>query len=185
MASATIDAISGVTLYLKPSTNGAPTTPSPWAGDVVNGTWDSVNEQWTFTVTDGASYLVYRRLGGSPANTDPEVGSFTASDASAASDTSSSNVTLLRGSTKRIRHYVVGNNLTGKTLKVYIETKPGTFFAEFNATGGDGYFEFTPSSQLVATMKVFHGSLREPSNGNFVHWNGLVRVSYAADANPS
>lgn len=70
-----VDALVGVTIYVKPAdSNGDPLVLSPWASDVITGTWDLPNIRWSFSLPDNASYVEYQQLGGSPADTDTEVG---------------------------------------------------------------------------------------------------------------
>lgn len=98
-----------------------------------------------------------------------------------ATEVDSSTIKLNVASTKAKTHLVT-SNLTGKTLKLYIETAPGVFFAEVTATGANGSFSFTPSSALTEKTRTFSAALREPSDGNNVLWKGSIEVAYAADA---
>lgn len=87
MSSVSIDTISGITLYLKEATSGAPAVSSPWSTGVVTGTFDGATNRWSFTTVDGQEYLVYQRLGGSPASTDTEVGYISGSDSTSVAPT--------------------------------------------------------------------------------------------------
>lgn len=70
-----VDALVGITIYVKPAdSNGAPLVTSPWSSDVINGSWDLDTLRWSFSLPDDGSYLEYQMLGGSPADTDTEVG---------------------------------------------------------------------------------------------------------------
>lgn len=92
-----------------------------------------------------------------------------------AAEVDANTIKLFVGSTKAKSHLVTGN-LTGKTLKLYI-----VGLTEINATGADGSFTFTPPSELADSIKTHKATLREPSDGNNVLWNGQIEVGFAAD----
>ena len=185
------DDTTGNTLYAKPE----PLTSSPsWGADKVSGTENGSTGSYAFTLDSTLAYVVYRQAGGSPASTDVKLGRFGKNlelDIKAKTDLitsagvvhaeeSSTTIRLKTGSTKA-KTVTVEENLTGKTLKLFAATMDNAYFAEFSITAGNGSFAFTPSTALVEKNRDFKYSVREPSDGNNVLYDGLLQVGFAAD----
>lgn len=91
-------------------------------------------------------------------------------------------IRLKTGSTKA-KTVTVDEDLSGKTLKLFVTTMDHVFFAEISATGADGSFTFTPTTALTAKNRDYIYALREPSDGNRVvdGAQGLIEVDFAPD----
>lgn len=198
MPNIVISAISGVTLYLKPS----PLVSSPWGNDVVSGTWNETTSQWTFAVS-GASYLVYQRVGGSPANTDIHVGD--AEQAVAAAVLPGRD----RGPAGRFRSVIViaqnelitisrqvldgnGNpmNLSGRTLQFVIQDARGNDVAivpnadiTISGTNNDTYSLAVPTNASLKSGN-FSYALNQIGGGNakLVSGDWIVEARPLADS---
>lgn len=89
-------------------------------------------------------------------------------------------IRLKTGSTKA-KTVTVEENLTGKTLKLFVRTKQDVFVAEISVTAANGSYSFTPTEALTAKTCDYFYAVREVSDGNNSLYDGILQVAYAAD----